>query len=102
MITGLSRYLVEEAKANTEIEDDAGNTPINDAARMGNLKCFELLCNKQSNIEHSNKHGVSRLLFSCIYIYIRISICPSKKICAYGDSLVVLAPNKRFGVIKTL
>lgn len=55
-------YMVEEAHANVHVEDTSGNTPLHDAARMGNLECIEVLVNAGADIEHVNKAGITALM----------------------------------------
>lgn len=57
-----TKYLCEEKNVKLDIEDDNGNTPIHDAARMGSLKCIEILINKGANKEHTNKAGRTALM----------------------------------------
>ena len=54
-------YLLDHAKAAVNTEDDGGNTPVLLCARMGNLKCLELLAAKGASLTHQNKRGVSAL-----------------------------------------
>lgn len=58
----ITAMLVTEAKAEVDVEDDAGNTPLADAGRMGNLKCFEILLDGGADINHTNKAGTTPLM----------------------------------------
>jgi ankyrin repeat protein len=62
----VTKYLVETAKADTSSEDEAGNTPLHDAARMGNLKCVEVLLAAGANLEHTNKAGSTAFQAACL------------------------------------
>lgn len=58
----IAALLVTEAKAEVDIEDDAGNTPLADAGRMGNLKVFENLLDVGADINHVNNAGSTPLM----------------------------------------
>lgn len=59
---GITLLLVNDAKAEVDIEDDAGNTALADAGRMGNLKCFEMLLDAGADINHVNVAGTTPLM----------------------------------------
>jgi ankyrin repeat protein len=50
-------YLLDVGKALVAVEDDSGNTSLSLAARMGNLKCLELLSARGGSIDGGNKRG---------------------------------------------
>lgn len=61
------QFLCTEGKADTEIADEAGNTPIFDACRNGNLMCVSALLDTHANSEHANTLGNTPLLSSCTF-----------------------------------
>jgi len=56
----VTEFLVgPDCKAPLDAEDDAGNTAVNEASRMGNLKCMEAVINAGGKADHPNKAGVT-------------------------------------------
>jgi ankyrin repeat protein len=49
-------------KVDIEVEDEAGNTAMNDAARNGHLKIVDILCDNKGNMEHANLAGCTPFL----------------------------------------
>jgi len=49
-------------RAPLDLEDDSGNTPVNEAARMGNLKCMEAVIDAGGKLDTANKAGVTPFL----------------------------------------
>lgn len=62
----VSNYLIDTAKADVNLEDESGNTPLHDASRMGNLKCVEVLLTAGANLEHTNKAGATSFQAACL------------------------------------
>mmetsp|Transcript_22170 Transcript_22170/g.31366 ORF Transcript_22170/g.31366 Transcript_22170/m.31366 type:complete len:252 (-) Transcript_22170:24-779(-) len=52
-------WLCNEVKVALDAEDDAGNTALNEAARMGNLKCMDTVATAGGNLEHANHAGTT-------------------------------------------
>lgn len=52
-------WLCNEVKVALDVEDEAGNTALNEAARCGNLKCMDTVIVAGGNIDHPNTAGVT-------------------------------------------
>jgi ankyrin repeat protein len=64
---GALALLLERGHAHVNVEDDAGNTPVSLAARMGNLRCLELVAARGAHIDHPNKRGATPLMQACLH-----------------------------------
>jgi ankyrin repeat protein len=58
--------LVSETNIDTELEDDAGNTAIALAARMGHLSCLDRMAVRGANIEHANHQKTTPFIIATI------------------------------------
>jgi len=59
--------LLELGHAHVNVEDDSGNTPVALAARMGNLRCLELVAARGAHIDHPNKRGATPLMQAVLH-----------------------------------
>lgn len=62
----VTEFLCEKGKADCNIEDQAGNTAMHDASRMGNLKCVDVLLKAGADIEHTNHAGTTSFMVACL------------------------------------
>lgn len=62
----VTKFLCEQGKADCNIEDQAGNTPMHDASRMGNLKCVDVLLAAGADVEHTNHAGTTSFMVACL------------------------------------
>lgn len=62
----VTHHLVNNAGADINAGDEVDNKPLHEAARMGNLKCVEVLLQKGADLEVKNKLGSTPFQLACL------------------------------------